>query len=111
MLPELSVVLPCYKSAALAHQSVERLRRFLPATGLSWEVLVVDDGGGDFESDTWRDDPDVRLIRLDRNKGKGAAVGTGMLAARGEVRVYTDVDLPYDLELIPVMAEFIRRRG
>ena len=109
--PDLSVILPCYRSAILATRSVERLCHFLPTTNLSWEVVVVDDGGGDFSTSEWSDTGQVRLIRFDRNRGKGAAVGAGMLAATGFVRVYTDVDLPYDLELLPVMAEYIGRRG
>jgi dolichyl-phosphate beta-glucosyltransferase len=111
MTPELSVVLPCYRSASLAIRSVERLAAYLGGTGLSWEVIVVDDGGGDFPNDPWNPDGSARLIRLPINCGKGAAVGAGMRAARGWVRIFTDVDLPYDLTLLPVMAQYIRERG
>ena len=72
---------------------------------------MVDDGGGDFESAPLPARANIRLLRHERNRGKGAAVRTGMLAARGRVRDLTDADLPYDRELIPLMTELIDARG
>lgn len=110
-MTQLSVILPCYRAASLAHRSVVRLTEFLRAKGDSWEIIVVDDGGGDFDEGAFEGMPGVRLIRLPINHGKGAAVRAGMLLASGDVRIYTDVDLPYDLELIPTIAAVIRERG
>jgi dolichyl-phosphate beta-glucosyltransferase len=107
----LSIVLPCFRSADLAARSVQRLADFLPAATESWEVVVIDDGGGDFAPNAFEAEPRVRLIRLPRNRGKGVAVAHGMRAARGTVRIYTDVDLPYDVELIPAIVHYIRERG
>jgi glycosyltransferase involved in cell wall biosynthesis len=84
---------------------------YLPSSAGTTEVVVVDDGGGDFEQDAFLEQANVRLIRLPQNRGKGAAVRAGMLAARGEVRAFTDVDLPYDLDLICVMQRCIREQG
>jgi dolichyl-phosphate beta-glucosyltransferase len=111
MNPELSVVLPCYRSAALAARSVARLDAYLRDAGLSAEIIVVDDGGGDFPDPPWDPTYRARLLTLPRNRGKGAAVAAGMRAARGSVRVFTDVDLPYDLELLPVIAAYVRDQG
>ncbi len=108
--PEISVVLPCYRAAQLAHRSVAELAAWLPGRFAAWEVVVVDDGGGDFGSD-WQPEGPVRLIRLPENRGKGAAVRAGILAARGRVRVFTDVDLPYDLDLLATAASYVRDRG
>lgn len=107
----LSVVLPCYRSANLAGESADRLAAFLERAGFSYEIVVVDDGGRDFPPDAFSDRDDVRLVRLEQNRGKGAAVRAGMLAACGDVRVFTDVDLPYDLDLIVVMRECILAQG
>lgn len=109
--PDVSVILPCYRAAGLAAASVARLRQTLQETGLSWEIIVVDDGGGDFAPDALGNDANVRLLRLRSNHGKGAAVSAGMLQARGRVRIFTDVDLPYDPELIPVIVAYILDRG
>jgi glycosyltransferase involved in cell wall biosynthesis len=110
-LPDVSVVLPCYRAAPLALRSVARLSHALENMALSWEVIVVDDGGGDFPPKALEDVGNVRLLRLPRNRGKGAAVSAGMRAARGRVRIFTDADLPYDPELIPVIVSYILGRG
>jgi dolichyl-phosphate beta-glucosyltransferase len=108
--PEISVVLPCYRSAELARRSADRLARFLGETFASYEVVVVDDGGGDFDA-SWPEEGPVRLIRLPVNRGKGAAVRAGMLASHGRVRIFTDIDLPFDLEPIAASVRFINERG
>lgn len=106
--PDLSVVLPCFRAASLARRSVELLENALDDTGLSWEVLVVDDGGEDFDPREWRDHDRVQLLTHSRNRGKGAAVRTGMLAARGKARIFTDVDLPFGTGLLPVIHGYLR---
>jgi glycosyltransferase involved in cell wall biosynthesis len=82
---------------------------FLSPQCRSWEIIVVDDGGGDFEGDAFVNEANVRLLKLPRNQGKGAAVRAGMLAATGRVRVFTDIDLPYDLELLPTIERLISK--
>jgi dolichyl-phosphate beta-glucosyltransferase len=111
-IPEISIVLPCYRSGDLARRSLQVLQGYLPRHFPSWEVVVVDDGGGDLAADLDRSGPGwrIRFLRLPRNRGKGAAVRAGMAAARGQVRLFTDVDLPYDLDVIPFAASFIRER-
>jgi dolichyl-phosphate beta-glucosyltransferase len=108
--PEISVILPCYGSGDLARSSADRLARYLSKAFASYEVVVVDDGGGDFDAQ-WSQHGPVRLVRLATNRGKGAAVRAGMLASSGRVRVFTDVDLPYDLELLAIAAHFLDQRG
>jgi dolichyl-phosphate beta-glucosyltransferase len=110
MAPELSIVLPCYRSAALARETVLRLREWLPNISNSWEIIVVDDGGGDFGNDDWSDDEEVRLLRLAVNRGKGAAVRAGLLEARGLARIFTDVDLPFGITPLRPMVELLVRR-
>ena len=46
--PDLSVILPSYRNAALALASAEELAAYLEGLDLSWEIILVDDGGGDF---------------------------------------------------------------
>ncbi|HRC85500.1 MAG TPA: glycosyltransferase [Thermoanaerobaculia bacterium] len=108
--PAISVILPCYRGAALARRSVSELEGYLPTAFPSWEIVVVDDGGGDFDS-SWASEGPIRLVRLPRNLGKGGAVRAGMLAATGSVRLFTDVDLPYDLDLIAAAYHYIVDRG
>jgi len=109
--PDFSVILPCYRAEPLARRSVAQLcAEFAPLKRGSWEVVVVDDGGGDFGPE-WDEPGPVRVVRRPRNRGKGAAVVAGMAAARGRARVFTDVDLPYDPALLRVAAEYVLNRG
>jgi dolichyl-phosphate beta-glucosyltransferase len=105
-MTDLSVVLPCYRAGALATASAARLASYLARYPWTWEIIVVDDGGGDVG-----EIPGARVIRLEVNSGKGAAVTRGMCEATGAVRVYTDIDLPYDLDLIRVIWRFVEGQG
>lgn len=108
--PDLSLILPSYRDAGRALHSAMTLGDFFASGSLTWEVVIVDDGGGDF-SQEWQDLEPIRLCRFEANRGKGAAVRAGMLAARGRVRIYTDADLPYGMELFQVITEYILERG
>ena len=110
-MTDISVVLPCYRAAPIARRSVDALRLALSATGLAWEVLIVDDGGGDFATAEWSDDAQVTLLRLATNCGKGAAVRHGMLAATGAVRIFTDVDLPFGMQALEEMISILCAPG
>lgn len=100
--PQISVILPSFGGAKYAFDSVATLRQEFDRAGLSHEIIVVDDGGGDFPTGCWEGDQRVQLLRIGVNKGKGRAVVLGMREARGRVRAYTDVDLPYGVE--PLLA-------
>jgi len=108
--PDVSVILPCYRAADVASASIQTLQLCLPRIARSWEVIVVDDGGGDFREAEWERDSQVRLLRLPFNQGKGAAVRAGLLAASGRVRIFTDVDLPFGVDEFPVILELLGRR-
>ena len=105
---DVSIVLPCFGGASIAQRSVETLREALSRRGVTWQIVVVDDGGGDFAPDAWNDDPQITLIRLPTNVGKGAAVRRGMLAAQGAVRIFTDVDLPFGTQSVEAMLDVLR---
>ncbi|HYA00353.1 MAG TPA: dolichyl-phosphate beta-glucosyltransferase [Candidatus Binatia bacterium] len=98
----LSVVIPAYNEAGRLPETLRVLRGELDEMGETYEVIVVDDGSRDGTADTalelasgW---PRLRVLRLPENRGKGWAVRAGMLAARGDLRLFTDADLstPFD---------------
>lgn len=67
--------------------------------GTRAELIVVDDGSIAAESLTSRDLPErSKLVQHVRNEGKGSAIRSGILDARGEYVVFTDSDLPFTLE-------------
>jgi glycosyltransferase involved in cell wall biosynthesis len=96
-------------SSAYLDRNVGLALETLTAAGIDAEVIVADDGSTDGTPDSVRVDPRVRVLRLP-HRGKGAAVRAGMLAARGEIRAFTDADLPYGLDAMPLALRYIRER-
>jgi len=88
---QLSVVIPAYNEARRIVPYLEAITAYLGRRGLSYELLVVDDGSRD-DTAALVERADARLIRLPRNTGKGAAVRAGMQAARGALRLFADAD-------------------
>jgi glycosyltransferase involved in cell wall biosynthesis len=96
-----SIVIPTYEEAA----SIEHVLRRVADLDLRLEVLVVDDGSTDGTAEIVEgldgDFSDLRLLRHERNRGKGAAVRTGITASTGDVVVIQDADLEYDPRDLP----------
>ncbi|MBI2918595.1 MAG: glycosyltransferase family 2 protein [Chloroflexi bacterium] len=103
---ELSIVVPAYHEGQGIRDALLRLRDYLETYRgpRSWEVIVVDDGSGDDTSaaaaGATQGDPRFRVIRHEVNRGKGCAVKTGMLAARGRYAGFMDADLSTDLSAV-----------
>jgi glycosyltransferase involved in cell wall biosynthesis len=97
----LSVILPCYDEAENVERAIDEATAAGELVADAHEVLVVDDGS----TDTTRElaqaraavDPRVRVLCHDDNRGYGAAVRTGLAAARLEWVFLTDADLQFDL--------------
>ncbi|MCY3661802.1 MAG: glycosyltransferase family 2 protein [bacterium] len=103
----LSVVLPAFREADVIGGTLAALRDGLSgvAPGDALELIVVDDGSDDATVERARAAGADQVIALGENRGKGAAVRTGMLAAAGEVVVFTDADLQYPPDrLVAVLA-------
>jgi dolichyl-phosphate beta-glucosyltransferase len=88
----LTVVLPAFCEEERVADSVARVREALD--DLDVEILVVDDGSTDATA-ARAAEAGARVVRLEHNRGKGAAVRAGMLAAAGRTVAFTDVDLAY----------------
>ncbi|TDD14042.1 glycosyltransferase [Kribbella turkmenica] len=106
--PELSVVVPMYDEEDVLPMFFERMRPLLDGLGISYELLVVDDGSRDTTAalllDATKDWPRLRVVRLLRNSGHQAAQSAGFRRARGEYVVTIDADLQDPPEVI---AEFL----
>jgi len=99
--PEVTVVLPCYNERAHIEQEIKRIGDALDAAGMTYELLVVDDGSTDGSRELLRTIPGIRTILLPRNQGSGTARRIGTQQARGAVVAWTDADMTYPNELIP----------
>ncbi len=96
-----SVVIPCHNEAANVTECVRRV----PSMGAWTEIIVVDDGSEDGTKNKVQEllssDPRVRLIILEKNHGKAAAVRAGFGAAKGEVLMILDADMAVSPEELP----------
>lgn len=102
----LSVVIPAYNEAGRIAATVAALRAALaPVVGEDLQVLVVDDGSADATASIAASAGADVLVQRE-NRGKGAAVRAGVLAAEGRTVVFTDADLAYPPELV---ASFLTR--
>jgi dolichyl-phosphate beta-glucosyltransferase len=106
---EVSLVIPAYNSARYLRDTVDRIRSFYERAGIDGEVVVADDGSTDGTADSVTVSGRVRVLRLP-HAGKGAAVRAGMAVTTGEICGFTDADLPYGLDSLPLAISYIRER-
>jgi len=94
--PVISVVIPAYNEAERIARTLLEAHGYFGRFGEPYEILVVDDASTDRTVEVvsllGEDIPQLRLIRSEKNAGKGAAVTRGMLEARGAVRLFADAD-------------------
>lgn len=97
---DISVIIPAYNEAARLGSTLEKAVAYLSRRGASYEVLVVDDGSGDRTAEVAEGyaGRGVRVIRHARNRGKGAAVRTGILASLGGEVLLSDADASTPIE-------------
>ena len=104
---EISLIIPAYNEARCIAAAVEATATALSRLTADFEVIIVDDGSLDGTGAKAQalaaDNPFVRVLTHPRRRGKGAAVRTGMLRARGEYRFFMDADLSYSPEQIGLL--------
>jgi glycosyltransferase involved in cell wall biosynthesis len=98
----LSIIIPVYNEERLVCELLSMVVALQLEGGVNKEIIVVDDGSSDetahkvsaFIAD--HELTDIRLIQHDKNRGKGAAVKTGMASAKGNLMIIQDADLEYE---------------
>ena len=110
MLPAFSVVIPCFNEAARIGQTVRATLEYLNSASPESELIVVNDGSTDETSTIARNalapaKIEARLLENFPNRGKGAAVGRGLLAAQRRIGLFFDADLSTPLSEIPKVIE------
>jgi len=110
---DISVVVPVHdeeQNLPILHQEI---RAALEPSGLSWEVLYVDDASRDGSLGVmlglWKQDPAVRVIEFGGNAGQTAAMAAGFEHSRGRLIVTIDGDLQNDPADIPRMVETLEQ--
>ncbi|RLD05700.1 MAG: glycosyltransferase family 2 protein [Chloroflexi bacterium] len=101
---KLSVIIPVYNEV----QNIREILSRVQATGLAWEILIVDDGSTDGTREILKEldgTDQIRVILHEKNQGKGAAVRTGFAEAKGDVFLIQDADLEYDPRDYPAILQ------
>jgi dolichyl-phosphate beta-glucosyltransferase len=114
MLPPFSVVIPCFNEAARIGDTVRLTLNYLSGESPDAELIVVNDGSTDGTSAIVRQalagaKIGTRVLENFPNRGKGAAVRTGLLAATGPIGLFFDADLSTPLSEIPKVIQPIAR--
>jgi glycosyltransferase involved in cell wall biosynthesis len=100
---DVSVVLPVYNESGHILREVKRIRDGLDGSPYSYEIIVIDDGSTDGSYELVLANEDIRIIRFAQNHGTGAARKAGTLTAAGRIVVWTDVDMTYPNDEIPLL--------
>ncbi len=104
MDPEISIVIPAYNESDRIVAPLGTIFEYITSRSLNAEVIVVDDGSSDdtaaVAERVFSERPEVaaRVVRYDRNRGKGFAVRTGLAEARAETALFSDADLSTPIE-------------
>lgn len=106
----LSVVIPCFDEMANLQKGVlDKVNNFLAKQKYSYEVIIVDDGSRDgsvvFIKDFLKDHKEFSLIE-NKHTGKAGAVTAGMLAGKGELVLFTDMDQATPIEEVNKLLPF-----
>ena len=110
MLPPFSVVIPCFNEAARIGETLRLTLDYLNAYVSESELIVVSDGSTDATAAIARErlkdaKIETRLLENFPNRGKGAAVRSGLLSARKPIGLFFDADLSTPLGETPKLGE------
>ena len=91
--PHLSIVIPCFNEARKIETDIRAALDYFRSRPYSFELILVDDGSSDGTAAILEKAAGARAVCYQPNRGKGCAVRTGMLQARGRYRLFADAGL------------------
>lgn len=102
-----SLVIPMYNEKSIIADTAKTLSDYMDAHFEDYEILFSNDGSKDGCDEIVRELnlPNVRVTGYSNNQGKGCAVRTAVLEAKGDIVMFTDADLAYGTDVIARVAE------
>ena len=111
MNPNLSIIIPAYEEEERVGTSITKILKYIEVENLDAELIVVDDGSKDKTTEVAEsacaEFPGIltKVIRYEKNRGKGFAVKTGLQAASGDIALFSDADLSTPIEELPKLVK------
>src|SRR3989344_3814028 len=108
----LSIIIPCFNEESRINITLSRIAEHFSTFKREYEIIVVNDGSTDNTAkiiDSFKTQiPQIKLIDLGANIGKGGAVKAGMLEARGQYRLFMDADNSTSIDNIKRFLEYAK---
>lgn len=111
----ISIVIPAYNEERRIKGSLSEVFAFMSDSGIEYEIIVVDDGSSDgtgrIVDHIAKDVRNVRLVRYEKNRGKGHALRTGALVSKGDYVLVMDADLSTPMEELRKLMPYLSDGG
>lgn len=110
---KLSIVIPAYNESKRLPPSLEEIYKWLKKQGREWEIVIVDDGSTDNMlaklEEFKKRIRNLTIISYKPNRGKGYALQKGVLAAQGDIIIFTDADLSTPIEEVDKIIKEVKK--
>ncbi len=99
---KVSVIIPMYNESKIIADTAQTLSKYMSQNFEDYEIIFFDDGSVDNSKEAVEALAleNVKVLGYEQNQGKGCAVRNAMLAAVGDIRIFTDADLAYGTDVI-----------
>ena len=110
---DVSVVCPFFNESGIIEHAIRQMLAQLRTLPGTWELIVVNDGSTDDSAEiadaVAHENPRLRVLGYPRNQGRGHALHTGILAARGDIIVTTEIDLSWGETVVHDLVDAMTR--
>jgi len=107
-MTQLSIIIPAFNEEKRLTEPILKAREYLDLNFDEYQMILVDDGSTDRTVEIASKIEGLEIIELKTNQGKGAAVRTGMLNAKGQFRVFSDTDFSTPIYELPKLLKKLK---